>query len=264
MATKPATKKKTVYSELLEAIGDFKGPKKGEDYAAYMDRFVEAVNSIDETDWSELSEDAHEWAEEAFAAVGKGKLNDIPYLEGCPISPPEDDSGDGDAEAEEVEEVKPAAKKAAGRKGSGKAATAKKAAAAPVDEEDDDEAEPAPAAKRAKPKPASKKAAAVVPDEDDEVDEDDANAEEDAEDEEDQQPAKPVAKKGKKAAVDKPAAKSGSRQFQELVVLDPDASLDKLMKRARKEGVTIDDSQMRRMYVQTMNVINLQKAHSII
>lgn len=195
-----------VKAELLKATGV--KPKKNEDEQDFLNRIVKAVGALDDDAWSDLSEAAQQWANDATKKVKAKK--DIPGF-------PDDE--------EEEEDEKPAKKKTASKKSDEE------------EEEDDEDDKPAKKKGGKDDKKSSGKKKSSDDDEDDDGEE--------SEDDEDEKPAKK--KDDKKSDKKKPAAKEEKKEptkrgsgvtarIKDIMLEDPKISVDDLTEALTEAG----------------------------
>lgn len=301
MATKKAKARETVHDELIGLV-KMKPYKAGETFADYSTRLCQLLSPVvDEGDvWNELSDEATTWITAAFKAINDQDEDAIPDLDGAPVEKPEPapkakaskgktkaktpapdpDEDDDTSNGEDEDDDPPPPPKSA--KGKGKVQPKTKVVVEEDDNEDDDD-DPPPPPKKAKLEPKSAKAKAAVVKDDEEDDDDNADEqpkkkagklksrvveEEDEDgdgDDGDGDDDEPKAKKAKgKAEAVVVRDPSSSKRFRELVVMNHTRNFDRLCRDARKQGIEVADSQLRRIYQSAMEVIKIQVEKGLI
>ena len=267
-ALSPLVDEGDVWNELSEGATDWIS-------AAFKGLNEEDEDAIPELEGSPVDKPAAK-------TKAKGKAGAKSKVKATAPEPEEDDDDDGATAPDEDDDddEPPPPKKAKVKADVVKSKT--KAKPVVVDEDDEDDEDDLPPTKKAKPVPKSTKAKAAVveEDEDDEDNEDeqpkksklkakakatvveeddDEDGEGEAEDDDEEPKAKKA--KGKADAVRDP---SSSKRFRELVVMNHTRNFDRLCRDARKQGIEVADSQLRRIYQSAMEVIKIQVEKGLI
>ena len=298
MATKKAKARETVHDELIGLV-KMKPYKAGETFADYSTRLCQLLSPVvDEGDvWNELSDEATTWITAAFKAINDQDEDAIPDLDGAPVEKPEpapkakaskgktkakapapDPDDDDDTSNGEDEDDDPPPSKSA--KGKGKVQPKAKVVVEEDDNEDDDDPPPPPKKAKLEPKSAKAKAAVVKDDEEDDddntdeqpkkkagklkskvVEEEDDGDGDDGDGDDDEPKAKKAKGKAEAVVARDP---SSSKRFRELVVMNHTRNFDRLCRDARKQGIEVADSQLRRIYQSAMEVIKIQVEKGLI